>query len=139
MDIKSYEGFVSESVARTPLESIIDGEGRVIASLPSALEDRADIGSLPRCEFVFDTARDAKEFEDTTYGSGFWKELYGYDSLSDDNDFAGVASAMRRFGNRIVGRTLYVYCYDPKDSGELGERCGNAAKTCDFKKVRFLL
>lgn len=142
MEILNYNEFVSESASKridTPLSDIIDAQGKVLASLPQLKDNDTDFMQCPRYEFVFTSAKDAKEFADTTYSNDFWKAIYGYDSiLKDTNDFSAINAEMKKFGNKMVGRKLYVYCYDKSDTSELEARCENAKTACNFSSVKYI-
>lgn len=142
--ILRVEEFVNEQATandkskNTPLECIMDGQGKILASLPTLKDKDTDFLLCPKYEFVFPNVKTKKEFEDTTYSNDFWKAVYDYDSIfGETNDYKVIDANMKKFGNKIVGKKLYIYCYDKKDSIELQKRCEAAKNTCDFVTVKY--
>lgn len=143
MEIYKFEQFIAESAktvaTKTPFESVLDNQGRILASLPTFKDDDTDFMMCPKYEFTFTNMKNVKEFEDTTYSNDFWKAIYDYDGvMHEKNDYKAIDKNMKKFGNKIVGKKLYIYCYDKKDSIELQQRCEVAKDTCHFDTVKYI-
>lgn len=137
--IKNFEEFINEAAYHVPLDGIIDSTGKYLANI-SLLADEKDYVNYPRYEFVFSTAKEVKNFENTTFSRDLWLAIYDYDTLevNHKNDFALIDANMKKFGNVIVGKSLYIYAFNKSDVAELKQRCENAAKEYKFKSVNFI-
>lgn len=143
MKIHNFEQFIAESektVARkTALNSVLDSHCRILASLPTFKDENTDFMMCPKYEFKFTNMKMRKEFEDTTCSNDFWKAIYDYDgSVFGKNDYKAIDKNMKKFGNKIVGKKLYIYCYDKKDSVELRQRCEAAKGAFHFDTVKYI-
>lgn len=137
--IKNFEEFINEAAYHVPLDGIIDSTGKYLANI-NLLADEKDYVNYPRYEFVFSTAKEVKNFENTTFSRDLWLAIYDYDTLevNHKNDFALIDANMKKFGNVIVGKSLYIYAFNKSDVAELKQRCENAAKEYKFKSVNFI-
>ena len=137
--IKNFEEFINEAAYHVPLDGITDGTGKMLASL-SLFADERDYIKYPRYEFVFSAAKEVKDFENTTFSRDLWLAIYDYDTLevNHKNDFTLINANMKKFGNVIVGKKLYIYAFNKSDVAELKQRCENAAKEYKFKSVNFI-
>jgi len=137
--IKNFEEFINEAAYHVPLDGIIDSTGKYLANI-SLIADEKDYVNYPRYEFVFSTAKEVKDFENTTFSRDLWLAIYDYDTLevNHKNDFALIDANMKKFGNVIVGKKLYIYAFNKSDVAELKQRCENAAKKYKFKSVNFI-
>lgn len=137
--IKNFDEFINEAAYHVPLDGIIDSTGKYLANI-SLLADEKDYVNYPRYEFVFSTAKEVKNFENTTFSRDLWLAIYDYDTLevNHKNDFALIDANMKKFGNVIVGKSLYIYAFNKSDVAELKQRCENAAKEYKFKSVNFI-
>lgn len=137
--IKNFEEFINEAAYHVPLDGIIDSTGKYLANI-NLFADEKDYVNYPRYEFVFSTAKEVKDFENTTFSRDLWLAIYDYDTLevNHKNDFALIDANMKKFGNVIVGKKLYIYAFNKSDVAELKQRCENAAKEYKFKSVNFI-
>lgn len=137
--IKNFEEFINEAAYHVPLDGIIDSTGKYLANI-NLLADEKDYVNYPRYEFVFSTAKEVKNFENTTFSRDLWLAIYDYDTLevNHKNDFTLIDANMKKFGNVIVGKSLYIYAFNKSDVAELKQRCENAAKEYKFKSVNFI-
>lgn len=135
--IKKFDEFLNEALTQIPLESIMKN-GQYVAST-KLHADKTEYTHFPRYEFVFTTAKQLKDFCDTTYCRDFWLALYDYDDvIQDNNDYTLIDANMKKFNNVIVGKTLYIYAYNKSDVAEMKQRCENAAKSYNFKSTKFV-
>ena len=123
-----------------PLEDIWQISYDIENSEEYNLADEKDYVNYPRYEFVFSTAKEVKNFENTTFSRDLWLAIYDYDTLevNHKNDFALIDANMKKFGNVIVGKSLYIYAFNKSDVAELKQRCENATKEYKFKSVNFI-
>lgn len=137
--IKKFEEFINEAAYHVPLDGIVDSTGKYLANI-NLLADEKDYVNYPRYEFVFSTAKEVKNFENTTFSRDLWLAIYDYDTLevNHKNDFTLIDANMKKFGNVIVGKSLYIYAFNKSDVTELKQRCENAAKEYKFKSVNFI-
>lgn len=137
--IKNFEEFINEAAYHVPLDGIIDSTGKYLANI-NLLADEKDYVNYPRYEFVFSAAKEVKDFQNTTFSRDLWLAIYDYDTLevNHKNDFALIDANMKKFGNVIVGKKLYIYAFNKSDIAELKQRCENAVKGYKFKSVNFI-
>lgn len=135
--IKNFDEFVNEAAETIPLDSIMKN-GKLLATTKQHA-DKTEYIHFPRYEFVFSTAKQVRDFVDTTFSRDFWLALYDYDDImTDNNDYTLIDANMKKFNNVIVGKALYVYAYNKSDVAEMKQRCENAAKSYNFKSTTFI-
>lgn len=135
-DIKDY---ITEAIkVDVPLSEIIDSDGRSLAHLPY-FEKPENYWKHSRYEFEFSTAREMKDFLDTTESRDFWMAIYDYDSLNmEKNDFTEIAKWMRTFGNLSGKKSVIIYVFHEEFLDELKQHCEKAKETHAFKSVKFV-
>jgi hypothetical protein len=137
-DLRDYINEGRNGNIDVPLSEILGSDGRSLAHIPY-FNNAREYYNHPRCQFVFNTAKEAKDFRDTTFSREFWLAIYDYDSVMlDSNDYANINSNMSKFGNLMNGKNLCVYCIDDAMKDELFKRCKNAEKEYKFKSVEYI-
>lgn len=139
--MKSLIEFINEAKTEVPLDGICDSTGREMCHLPY-LSD-ADYLTMPRYEFTFRNVSEKKDFCDTTASCEFWDAIYDYNSIApypgrEPNNWAEIDNNMHKFGNVIVGKKLYIYCYDAKFADELKERGDKASHQFNFSGAKYI-